>query len=222
MEEERNIKFEDLVEGKEAYSKYGTLSALLSKDPPASWVKQHPYIKSYRYLPIDKIEYLLRQVFREYEIEILREGQSFNGIYVVARVHYRDIVTGEMKFHDGIGATELQTKKNGVVSNFADINPGAISMAYPIAKTVAIKDACDHFGRLFGSDLNRKDLVEIKQPVTTKKSIEKINDDKEYARKEKSINDAKTKNALMKLKPHIKKEEKELQELYNEKLKTFK
>jgi len=29
-------------------------------------------------------------------------------------------------------------------------------MALPIAKTIAIKDACDHFGKLFGSDLNRK------------------------------------------------------------------
>jgi hypothetical protein len=32
-------------------------------------------------------------------------------------------------------------------------------MAFPIAKTVAIKDACDHFGKLFGSDLNRKDDI---------------------------------------------------------------
>jgi type II restriction/modification system DNA methylase subunit YeeA len=32
-------------------------------------------------------------------------------------------------------------------------------MAFPIAKTVAVKDACDHFGKLFGSDLNRKDEI---------------------------------------------------------------
>jgi hypothetical protein len=32
-------------------------------------------------------------------------------------------------------------------------------MAYPAAKTVAIKDACDHFGKLFGCDLNRKDTM---------------------------------------------------------------
>lgn len=33
-------------------------------------------------------------------------------------------------------------------------------MAFPNAKSLAIKDACDHFGRLFGADLNRKDYVE--------------------------------------------------------------
>ena len=32
-------------------------------------------------------------------------------------------------------------------------------MAFPIAKTAAIKDACDHFGKMFGSDLNRKDEI---------------------------------------------------------------
>ena len=32
-------------------------------------------------------------------------------------------------------------------------------MALPIAKTIAIKDACDHFGKMFGSDLNRKDTI---------------------------------------------------------------
>lgn len=36
-------------------------------------------------------------------------------------------------------------------------------MAYPLAKTVAIKDACDHFGELFGANLNRRDLVSFEQ-----------------------------------------------------------
>jgi hypothetical protein len=31
-------------------------------------------------------------------------------------------------------------------------------MALPMAKSYAIKDACDHFGKLFGRDLNRKTM----------------------------------------------------------------
>jgi hypothetical protein len=53
----------------------------------------------------------------------------------------------------------LQTKKGASPADLANINNGALSMAFPIAKTVAIKDACDHFGKLFGSDLNRKDII---------------------------------------------------------------
>ena len=53
----------------------------------------------------------------------------------------------------------MQTKQGSSPADLANINNGAITMAFPIAKTLAIKDACDHFGRLFGSDLNRKDLA---------------------------------------------------------------
>ena len=148
--------FNDNLE--EAY-KNEQLNLLLNQAPPASWVKKHPYIKDYNYLPIDKIEYLLRRVFKQYKIEVLREGTSFNGVYVVVRVHYLNPITNEMCFHDGIGAQQLQTKQGASAADLANINNGALSMAFPIAKTIAIKDACDHFGNLFGANLNRKDTV---------------------------------------------------------------
>lgn len=148
--------FNDNLE--EAY-KNEQLNLLLNQQPPASWVKKHPYIKDYNYLPIDKIEYLLRRVFKQYKIEVLREGTSFNGVYVVVRVHYLNPITNEMCYHDGIGAQQLQTKQGASAADLANINNGALSMAFPIAKTIAIKDACDHFGNLFGANLNRKDTV---------------------------------------------------------------
>ena len=148
--------FNDNLE--EAY-KNEQLNLLLNQAPPVSWVKKHPYIKDYNYLPIDKIEYLLRRVFKQYKIEVLREGTSFNGVYVVVRVHYLNPITNEMCFHDGIGAQQLQTKQGSSAADLANINNGALSMAFPIAKTIAIKDACDHFGTLFGANLNRKDTI---------------------------------------------------------------
>lgn len=148
--------FNDNLE--EAY-KNEQLNLLLNQAPPASWVKKHPYIKDYNYLPIDKIEYLLRRVFKQYKIEVLREGTSFNGVYVVVRVHYLNPITNEMCYHDGIGAQQLQTKQGSSAADLANINNGALSMAFPIAKTIAIKDACDHFGTLFGANLNRKDTI---------------------------------------------------------------
>lgn len=148
--------FNDNLE--EAY-KNEQLNLLLNQAPPANWVKKHPYIKDYNYLPIDKIEYLLRRVFKQYKIEVLREGTSFNGVYVVVRVHYLNPITNEMCYHDGIGAQQLQTKQGSSAADLANINNGALSMAFPIAKTIAIKDACDHFGTLFGANLNRKDTI---------------------------------------------------------------
>jgi hypothetical protein len=63
---------------------------------------------------------------------------------------------------DGIGAAQLQTKKDTSPADLQNINNGALSMAFPIAKTLAVKDAADHIGKLFGSDLNRKDTLEYK------------------------------------------------------------
>ena len=135
------------------------LNMILNHEPKAEWVKQHPYINNYRYLPIDKIEFLLRKIFKQYSIEITNQGTAFNGVWVTVRVHYLNPVSGEMQFHDGIGAVQLQTKKDTSPADLININNGAISMAFPIAKTIAIKDACDHFGKLFGCDINRKDTL---------------------------------------------------------------
>jgi hypothetical protein len=135
------------------------LNAILNAEPPAKWVKTHPFIKNHQYLPIDKVEYLLRKIFKSYKIEVMREGTAFNGVYVVVRVHYLNPATGAMEWHDGIGACELQTKAGAGPADLSNINKGAVSMAFPIAKTLAVKDACDHFGKLFGADLNRKDTI---------------------------------------------------------------
>jgi len=135
------------------------LAVLTNAEPPAKWVATHPYIKGYKYLPIDKVEYLLRRIFKRYRIEITGQGTAFNGVWVTVRVHYFSPVTNDFEYHDGIGAVQLQTAKGTSPADLANINQGALSMAFPIAKSVAVKDACDHLGRIFGADLNRKDVI---------------------------------------------------------------
>jgi hypothetical protein len=63
---------------------------------------------------------------------------------------------------DGIGAAQLQTKQGTSPADLQNINNGALSMAFPIAKTIAVKDAADHIGKLFGADLNRKETLDYK------------------------------------------------------------
>lgn len=137
------------------------LNAILNTPPPQKWIKEHPYISGYKYIPIDKVEYLLRKIFKIYQIEVRKTGMLLNSVEVTVRVHYRDPVDGEMKFHDGVGAQELQTqaKTGNLKIDMSNINRGAVSMALPIAKSMAVKDACDHFGEIFGCNLNRKDSI---------------------------------------------------------------
>ena len=152
----------ELTQDVEVAWKNDQLNLLLNQTPPKDWVKKHPFIKDYNYLPIDKVEHLLRKIFKEYRIEITNQGTAFNGVWVTVRVHFKSPVSGEWLYYDGIGAAQLQTKQGSSPADLANINNGALSMAFPIAKTVAIKDACDHFGSLFGANLNRKDIVQFK------------------------------------------------------------
>ena len=139
------------------------LNVILDTPTPQKWVKEHPYIKGHLYLPIDKVEYLLRKCFKKFQIEVIETKQLFNAVMVRVRVHYFNPATSEMMYHDGVGAWDLQTQsKSGPLKlDLSNINNGAVPMATGIAKSVAVKDACDHFGSLFGANLNRKDVAQF-------------------------------------------------------------
>ena len=145
------------------------LNLLLNQEPPAKWIKEHPFIKGHKYIPIDKVELMLKRIFKRYRIEITGQGIAFNGVWVTVRLHYQNPIDGVWDYHDGIGAMQLQTKAGTSPADLININNGAVSMAFPIAKTLAIKDAADMFGKLFGADLNRKDTLNY----TTDKSLNK-------------------------------------------------
>lgn len=142
--------------------KQDKIMVALNQDPPSEWVKKHPYIKDFNYLPIERVEFLLKTFFKtNFKIEVLKTGTILNSVEVTVRVHYKAIGTDEWQYHDGVGAKEIQTVSGSgaLKPDLSNINRGAVEMALPIAKTIAIKDACDHFGKLFGSDLNRKQQI---------------------------------------------------------------
>lgn len=192
---------QDLFLDKETAVKNDQLVTLLNQEPNAKWIKVHPFIKGWQYIPIDKIEYMLRKIFKKYKIEILREGTAFNGVYVVVRVWYLNPISNEMEYHDGLGAAQLQTKQGSSPADLGNINNGALSMAFPIAETYAIKDACDKFGKLFGSDLNRKDIMSY--GFDTKLSVTETNESKERNRIVEHIKNSKSISQLEKCKSHV-------------------
>lgn len=159
ISENKMPTIQELYLNPELALKQDQLMHYLNQPPPAAWIKIHPYISGYKYLPIEKIEFLLKKIYKKYRIEILREGTAFNGVYVVIRLYYQDLISGEMEWQDGIGAIQLQTAKGTSPADLANINNGALSMAFPLAETIAIKDATDKLGDIFGANLNRKDVL---------------------------------------------------------------
>jgi len=111
-------KIQDLYSDKLEVQKQDLFMSLMNQEPKPEWVKTHPFIKGYRYLPIERVEFLLKTIFKNYKIEITGQGQSFNGVWVTVRVHYQHPISGEWSFHDGIGASQLQTSKGTSPASF--------------------------------------------------------------------------------------------------------
>jgi hypothetical protein len=132
---------------------------LMNQAPEPKWIKENPYAGNSKYIPIGILETLLQRIFKEFRIEVMREGTMFNSVYVTIRLHYLNPVNGLWSYHDGVGSAQIQTAKGASAADLASINNNAVMMALPMAKSYAIKDACDHFGKLFGRDLNRKETM---------------------------------------------------------------
>lgn len=132
---------------------------LMNQPPEPKWIKENPYAGNSKYIPIGILETLLQRIFKEFRVEVMREGTMFNAVYVTIRLHYLNPVSGEWSYHDGVGSAQIQTAKGASAADLSSISNNAVMMALPMAKSYAIKDACDHFGKLFGRDLNRKETM---------------------------------------------------------------
>lgn len=154
-------KLTDLVQNPESAYKDDLLKAFVNQEPPKNWVKQNPFANNSNYLPIDKVEILLDTIFSNWKVEVIETKIMFNAISVTVRLHYKRRDNDEWYYHDGVAAKELQTKKDtgNLKPDFSNVAKSAVEMALPIAKSMAIKDAADHIGKIFGRDLARKETV---------------------------------------------------------------
>lgn len=152
------------------------LNLLLNQPPHETWLKNHPTAKvknnrnenvSARYLPIDKVEFLMTYIFGQWKVEVLDAKLILNSAVVTIRLHYLNPVTGEWSYHDGVGAKSVQLDAGAKPSDLSAIKSEAVMMAVPSAKSYAIKDAAEHLGPLFGRDLNRRDIIEFVGAYTT-------------------------------------------------------
>lgn len=132
---------------------------VLNQNPPAKWVKKHP-IAGIEYIPIEIIENTLTMLFQDWHVEVKEAIALFNSVAVTVRVHYRDPLTGEMRYQDGVGASPMQIDK-GQAFSASSMKANAVQIGLPAAKSYAIKDAVEHIGKLFGRDIGRKNALDF-------------------------------------------------------------
>lgn len=211
--------YQQLISMDEDKSKENDLQVLLNQEPPAQWVQINKHANNSRFLPVDKVEYLMTKIFVSWWLEILDYKMIANSICVRVRLFYENPITRLINHMDGVGAMPVQTDSGKGAIEFNHIKNSAVQMALPGAESYAFKDAAEKLGRIFGKDLNRKDVMSYENLLGRfeKETPEQI----ENKRLSNLINNAESKEDLAKLKKHIKPENEEIKNLFNEKLKSL-
>lgn len=156
---------------------------VLNTEPPTAWVKEHPFNKGVKYLPIEKVELLLTKLFQDWHIEIRESKQLLNSISVTVRLHYTDPIDSKPKWQDGVGAVPAKTEKGARASDMSAILSDAVMTGFPAAKSFAVKDAAESIGKIFGKDLNRRDTLPFTPSYGTEDVISELEAKKEALRK---------------------------------------
>lgn len=149
----------DLYNDTALVEKQNQLNIILNAEPKKEWIKDHPFVKNLKYLPIERVEYLLTMIFTKWRVEVKEVKLLANSILTTVRVYVQDPITGEWDWQDGIGAMPIQIAKGSGATEFDKMNTSAVQIGSPASESFAIKDACEKFGRIFGKDLNRKDNI---------------------------------------------------------------
>jgi hypothetical protein len=150
---------QELYDDKIEIVKQNKLNIILNAEPKIDWIKSHPFVSGLKYLPIERVEYLLTMIFSRWNVEIKSVQHVANSVVVTVRLFVQNPITGEMDFQDGVGAAPMQVDKGAGAIDFNKIKSSAIQISAPAAESYAIKDAAEKLGRIFGKDLNRKDTI---------------------------------------------------------------
>ena len=130
----------------------GNIKEIFAQEPPKEWLKEINYLdgKKGMYIPIDKIEELLDLIADSWHTEVKHTTLINHSVTVIVRV---TMVIGDKVYYQEGGATEVATNTNPIQTIF----PKAISMA--------VKNACKRWGRIFGRDVERQvDAVIVDVP----------------------------------------------------------
>lgn len=161
---------QDLVTETEDTIKLNNLVVLLNQSPPDNWLKPHPMVRSYKYLPIERVEWLLTRIFTKWWVEIIDSKIVANSAVVTVRLFVINPLNNETWHNDGIGCAPIQTDSGAGATEFDKVKSDGVMKAMPSAESYAIKDAADKFGRIFGKDTGRKNSMNyemlIKEPIT--------------------------------------------------------
>src|SRR5690606_25438602 len=166
LHEKKLPTIQELYENTDLAIKQDAFMVFLNQDPPQSWVKKNPYAGYSLYIPVEKVEWMLRRLFKNPRFEIRQQGVMFNSCYTTVRIHYFDPVLNDWTFQDGTGASQIQTTKGSRTAQMENRGEAAAASAWPDRYSQASNNAANKIGRIFGADLNRISPIPDAQDAT--------------------------------------------------------
>lgn len=149
----------ELVEDTELSLRDNKLTVLLNQSPPDGWLADHPMIKGYKYIPIQRVEWLMTRIYGKFQVEVKDVKILANSVCVTVKVMVTNPITNQLEIQEGVGACPIQTDKGAGAMDWNSAKADGVMKALPAAKSYAFKDACESFGKIFGKDLGRKDAI---------------------------------------------------------------
>lgn len=207
----------DLIKESDETIKDNQFMVLLNQPPPDSWLHEHPIVNGYKYLPISRVEYLLSRIFTKWWVEIIETKLIANSVVIQVRLFVRNPITLETEHQDGIGATPIQTDKGSGASDWNAVKSDGVMKAAPAAESYAIKDAAEKFGKLFGKDLGRRDLIAYDSILQDKQDIPYVDLKMLFELKKDSLNTKEITDAMRILNNKEKDSYNKLQKILSEK-----
>lgn len=177
----------ELVEDTDESIKDNALTVILNTEPPQTWLKAHPMAKvkndqganvPLQYLPINKVEYLLTKIYGKWWVEIKSASCVANSAVVIARLYVINPITKREEWNDGIGAAPIQTDAGFGAMDWNAAKSNGVQIAMPAAETYAVKDAAEKFGKIFGRDLGRTNIMDytslLKEAPATLEDVKEL------------------------------------------------
>lgn len=158
--EKKLPKIADIYSDKALVTKQNELNIILNSEPAPSWIKEHPMVSWLKYLPIERVEYLLTCIFSRWESHIKEVKLIANSVVVIIELRCQNpLDPTDWIIQTWVGAMPIQVNKGKGAIDFNEMKSWAIQIWAPAAESYAIKDAAEKLGKIFGKDLNRKDVM---------------------------------------------------------------
>lgn len=182
----------DIYEDRALVTKQNELNIVLNSEPAPAWIKEHPMVSWLKYLPIERVEYLLTCIFARWESHIKEVKLIANSIVVTIELRCQNpLDPTDWIIQTWVWAMPIQTEKWAWAINFDKMRSNAIQIWAPAAESYAIKDAAEKLWKIFGKDLNRKDVISY---------IDRIQNTNELMEKQNIVDEIETAQTLDELK----------------------